>query len=62
MLVYAVIRDELLACGAEEKQIEHHMEEIESLDSAMQWAEPGDLIVMLALERSQELYDKLKNS
>lgn len=60
--VYGVIRDELIACGAEEDQIEHHMEEIESLDSAMQWAEPGDLIVMLALERSQELYDKLKTS
>ena len=37
--VYGVIRDELIACGAEEGQIEHHMEEIESLDSAMQWAE-----------------------
>jgi len=60
--VYGVIRDELIACGAEEDQVEHHMEEIESLDSAMQWAEPGDLIVMLALERSQELYDKLKTS
>jgi len=60
--VYGVIRDELIACGADEKQIEHNMEEIESLDSAMQWAEPGDLIVMLALERSQELYDKLKAS
>jgi UDP-N-acetylmuramyl tripeptide synthase len=60
--VYGVIRDELIACGAKENQVEHHMEEIESLDSAMQWAEPGDLIVMLALERSQELYDKLKSS
>lgn len=60
--VFAVIRDELIANGADATQIEYHMEEIESLDSAMQWAEPGDLIVMLALERSQELYDKLKLS
>jgi hypothetical protein len=37
------------------------MEEIESLDSALEWAESGDLIVMLALDRSQELYDKLKS-
>ena len=59
--VFAVIRDELINRGAAPEQIEHHMEEIESLDSALQWAEPGDLIVMLALERSQELYDKLKN-
>jgi UDP-N-acetylmuramyl tripeptide synthase len=58
-VVLAVIRDELLTCGARPEQIEHHMEEIESLDSALEWAEPGDLVVMLALERSQELYDKL---
>jgi len=59
--VFAVIRDELLACGARPDQIEHHMEEIESLDSALEWAEPGDLVIMLALDRSQELYDKLKS-
>ena len=59
--VYAVIRDELINCSATPEQIEHHMEEIESLDSALEWAEPGDLIVMLALERSQELYDRLKS-
>jgi cyanophycin synthetase len=59
--VFAVIRDELIECGATPEQIEHHMEEIESLDSALEWAEPGDLIVMLSLERSQELYDKLKS-
>jgi UDP-N-acetylmuramyl tripeptide synthase len=59
--VFAVIRDELIANGADAAQIEHHVEEIESLDSALAWAEPGDLIIMLALERSQELYDKLKD-
>jgi UDP-N-acetylmuramyl tripeptide synthase len=59
--VFAVIRDELIACGAGAEQIEHHMEEIESLDSALEWAKPGDLIIMLALERSQKLYDKLKS-
>ncbi|MDH3373900.1 MAG: Mur ligase family protein [Gammaproteobacteria bacterium] len=58
--VFAVIRDELIACGARADQIEHHMEEIESLDAALQWAEPGDLIVMLALERSPELYENLR--
>jgi len=59
--VFSVIRDELIACGASAEQIEHHMEEIESLDSALDWAEPGDLIIMLALERSPELYDKLRS-
>jgi len=59
--VFGVIRDELIAFGANAEQIEHHMEEIESLDSALDWAEPGDLIIMLALERSPELYDKLRS-
>ena len=57
--VFAVIRDELLNCGADAQQIEHHGEEIESLNSALEWAEPGDLIVMLALERSLELHERL---
>jgi UDP-N-acetylmuramyl tripeptide synthase len=58
--VFAVIRDELLRCGASPDQLEHHDQEIDSLESALAWARPGDLIIMLALERSQVLYDKLR--
>jgi UDP-N-acetylmuramyl tripeptide synthase len=57
--VYGLIRDELLRCGAREDQIEHNDEEIESFDSALAWAQPGDLVIMLALERSPELYDRI---
>ncbi len=57
--VFALIKDELLDCGADAQQIEHHDEEIESLNSALEWAEPGDLIIMLALERAPELHEKL---
>lgn len=59
--VFAVIHDELLKCGARDDQVEHNEKEIESLDSALEWAEPGDLVVMIALERSQALYDKLRS-
>jgi UDP-N-acetylmuramyl tripeptide synthase len=59
--VYAVIRDELINCGARPAQVVHNMEEIQSLDAAMQWAKPGDLIVMLALERSAALYELLRS-
>ena len=59
--VFGVIRDEMVRCGAQPEQVEHHMQEIESLDAALDWAQPGDLIVMLALERSPELYEKLRN-
>jgi cyanophycin synthetase len=58
--VYGLIRDELLRCGAHEDQIEHNDEEIESFDSALAWAQPGDLVIMLALERSPELYDRIQ--
>jgi len=59
--VFAVIKDELLRCGSVAQQIEHHDEEIESLNSALEWAEPGDLIIMLALERSPELHERLES-
>ncbi len=58
--VFAVIRDELLRAGSRPEQIEHHEQEIDSLEAALAWAEPGDQIVMLALERSQALYEKLE--
>ena len=57
--VYGLIKDELLRCGAREDQIEHNDEEIESFESALAWAQPGDLVIMLALERSPELYDRI---
>ena len=60
--VYNVIREELLRCGARPEQVGHRDEEIDSLEAAMQWAQPGDLIVMLALERSPELYAKLQSA
>jgi UDP-N-acetylmuramyl tripeptide synthase len=47
--VFAIIRDELLGCGANDDQIRHFEEEMESLDAALEWAQPGDLIIMLAL-------------
>ncbi|HEX5788284.1 MAG TPA: Mur ligase family protein [Woeseiaceae bacterium] len=47
--VYAVIRDELLALGADPACIEHHELESESLAAAMDWAGDGDLVIMLAL-------------
>ena len=59
--VHGVIRDELIKCGARPEQVGHRMEEIESLEAAMEWAQPGDLIVMLALERSEALYELLRS-
>jgi cyanophycin synthetase len=58
--VYAVIRDELLANGARPDQVEHREREIDSFEAALAWARPGDLVIMLALERAPELFDRLR--
>jgi UDP-N-acetylmuramyl tripeptide synthase len=59
--VYAVIRDELLACGALPAQIEHYEEELDSFNAAMAWAEPGDLVIMLALGGLAPIRQRLKD-
>ena len=57
--VYALIRDELLRNGADAGQISHFEEETESLEFALDWAEPGDLIIMLALGSGQAIRERL---
>ncbi len=59
--VFGIIRDELINCGARKDQIQHFMEETESLDAALDWAQPGDLIIMLALSDREAIQDKLKS-
>ncbi len=59
--VFGIIHDALIKCGAREDQIRHHMEETESLDAALDWAQSGDLIIMLALSARDEIQDKLKS-
>ena len=58
--VYKLIHDELIRCGADEKQVRHFELEMVSLDAALDWAEPGDLIIMLALGEGVAIQDKLK--
>ena len=59
--VFGLIRDELIRCGAKKDQIKHYMEETESLDAALDWAQPGDLVIMLALSARDEIQEKLKS-
>ena len=59
--VYRLIRDELIRIGADPAQVEHHEQETESLAAAMQWAEPGDLVIMLALGGAAPIQAQLKS-
>jgi UDP-N-acetylmuramyl tripeptide synthase len=58
--VFSLIRNELIKCGARDEQIRYFVEETESLDAALDWAQPGDLVIMLALGARNAIQEKLK--
>lgn len=58
--VFGIISDELLRSGADESQIGHFETEMESFLSAIDWAEPGDLVIMLALGGAAPIQAKLR--
>jgi len=58
--VFGILRDELIASGAREDQIRYFATESESFDAALQWAEDGDLVVILDLGRSSDIDGKLE--
>jgi len=57
--VFAMLRDELRKCGARADQVRHYDEEAASFDAALQWAQPGDLVVILDLGRVSDIHEKL---
>ena len=59
--VYRLIREELVANGAESAQVHHFEQEIDSLDFAIDWAQPGDLIILLDLGRSDAVQARLES-
>jgi len=59
--IFTIIRDELLRCGASAEQIRYFGTESESFDAALEWAEEGDLVVILDLGRHSDIQSKLKN-
>jgi len=58
--VFEIISDELVKAGAIPSQIMHFETEMESFLSAISWAEPGDLVIMLALGGALPIQEKLK--
>ncbi|MDH4107055.1 MAG: Mur ligase family protein [Gammaproteobacteria bacterium] len=58
--VYGVIRDELLRCGARPEQVGHFEFEVEALQAALDWAEPGDLLIILALGDPAAIRERLE--
>jgi UDP-N-acetylmuramyl tripeptide synthase len=58
--VFRIIRDELLKLGTDDSQIVHNELELESLQDAIDWAQPGDLVIMLALGGAAPVQARLK--
>jgi UDP-N-acetylmuramyl tripeptide synthase len=58
--VFRIIREQLLALGAKDEQVRHHEEELESLQDAIDWAQPGDLVIMLALGGAAPVQARLR--
>jgi UDP-N-acetylmuramyl tripeptide synthase len=56
---FTIIRDELLRCGASDEQVRYFGTESESFDAALEWAEEGDLVVILDLGRNSDIQTKL---
>lgn len=54
-----VLRAELERLGAQPEQISEHTREMATLDSALGWARPGDLIVMVVLDDSDAVLERL---
>jgi aryl-phospho-beta-D-glucosidase BglC (GH1 family) len=57
--VFNIIRDELMKCGARDDQIQYFEAESDSFDAALEWAEKGDLVVILDLGRVSNIQEKL---
>jgi UDP-N-acetylmuramyl tripeptide synthase len=57
--VYAILREELIDCGARASQVLHFRDESDSFDAALAWAKPGDLVILLALSGKVSVAEKL---
>lgn len=57
--VFGVIRDELVDCGTAPQTIHHFEDELSSLNFGLDWAQPGDLLILLDLGRDPAVADRI---
>ena len=58
--VFTLMRDELVAAGLEKDKVGHFDEELDAFNAAIAWAEPGDLVIMLALGGAAPIQQRLR--
>ena len=57
--VFGLLKSGLINAGASTHQIAHFDEEMDALDEALAWSEPGDLVVMLALASGAAIVERM---
>jgi UDP-N-acetylmuramyl tripeptide synthase len=57
--IFGIIRDELTGNGCRDEQIIHVETELQALDAALKWAEPGDLLILLILADAGPVREEL---
>lgn len=58
--IASILHEQLEREGAGSEQITHHETEIGALNDALEWAEPGDLVILLSLAEQQEILARLR--
>jgi UDP-N-acetylmuramyl tripeptide synthase len=57
--VFSILRDELLRCGCPAAEVIHVETELDALDQALAWAQPGDLLILLILADAPAVRERL---
>lgn len=58
--IASLLHEQLEREGARPEQITHHETEIEALVDALDWAEPGDLVIILSLAEQEAILARLR--
>ena len=60
--VAGLIEDALLACGADADQLAHFTNEPEAVSAALEWARPGDLLILFIHEQIDDVLAMLNDA
>lgn len=60
--VAGILRDAFLELGADPAMLAYHEDELDAVDAAVAWAEPGDLAVLLIHERIEAAVARLRDA
>lgn len=60
--VAGLIEDALLACGADADQLDHFANEPEAVSAALEWARPGDLLILFIHEQIDDVLAMLNDA